>query len=382
MNLTRFLTYKKINISVWILVACYLVSYSLFSKDTHVSALYYHVAHNWLNSQNLYSGGIWSFLYFPQSAILYIPYAILPFKVSEVAWRLTNVILLATCLWKIVNFTPISNRNKFCILLTLAGYTVAMGSLREGQMTITIAALLIYSITLLLNNKWWECSILLILAIAIKPISVIYVGTVFILYKPLRLKLIILFVLALILPFICQHPSYALQQYKNFYLVIHNAVIGTQGGSNWAQLFSLIYNIFHIKIPNIISYPVRVVAGALIVIALYAYKKTYNTKFFLLLLLTFTGAYLMLFNPRTESNDYIILFPATLWLCFYYFEKTHSKWLQYSTVFYIILITFNHGISAAIDITNTILRPLATLFFMIQLLYNIHFSKCFDAENK
>src|SRR5512132_746242 len=57
---------------------------------------YRFAALNWIHGINLYDlSGIGGFTYFPQAAILIVPFALLPPMVGEVAWRLVNVAVFA-----------------------------------------------------------------------------------------------------------------------------------------------------------------------------------------------------------------------------------------------------------------------------------------------
>ena len=78
---------------LWIGILIYALIATLHTGRT-VTGNYYDAALHWLQGIPLYSGSGGGFIYLPQSAIAYIPFAVMPFPVSEIVWRLLNWTLI------------------------------------------------------------------------------------------------------------------------------------------------------------------------------------------------------------------------------------------------------------------------------------------------
>lgn len=90
----------------WFGFAIYMTLYCLFSKHSDgVTLIYYKAASYWLTSQNVYLDTCPAFVYFPQSAVLFLPFALFPFKISNVLWHLFLTGMFASSLLALVTIT-------------------------------------------------------------------------------------------------------------------------------------------------------------------------------------------------------------------------------------------------------------------------------------
>ena len=81
---------------------------------------------DWFTSRPLYDGaGVGGFVYFPQAAILFMPFAALPPLVSEVIWRLVNIGVLALGLRSFARLAGEQSGEKLFPLMTLVAIPLA-----------------------------------------------------------------------------------------------------------------------------------------------------------------------------------------------------------------------------------------------------------------
>src|SRR3990172_7891217 len=75
-------------------VALFLVTAAIImaGSSRSVVSAYRTAALSWFAGQGLYDGsGVGGFVYFPQAAILFAPFAMIPQTMGEVFWRLVNL---------------------------------------------------------------------------------------------------------------------------------------------------------------------------------------------------------------------------------------------------------------------------------------------------
>jgi hypothetical protein len=154
------------------------------------------------------------------------------------------------------------------------------------------------------GKRWTLAALWLLLGLALKPVIAVMLAITAILYKPMRWRLVLGGVLLLASPFLTQHPAYVWAQYKQYMLKLPVA-----GSPDEFDYFSDIFGMIGaagINIPTAIRTAVRIAAavGALFLcrLALNRWGHIRGTLFFF----GFNVCYLMLFNPRTENNTYVI----------------------------------------------------------------------------
>src|SRR5512145_2813365 len=76
----------------------FMVTAGIIAYDSSRSVVeaYRHGALQWIAGQRLYElSGVGGFTYFPQAAILFAPFAMLPTVIGEILWRLVNTGIFA-----------------------------------------------------------------------------------------------------------------------------------------------------------------------------------------------------------------------------------------------------------------------------------------------
>jgi alpha-1,2-mannosyltransferase len=328
-------------LAIWLIVCAIAIFLSLKTGRT-VTGNYYIAAHHWLTNVNLYSGTGGGFIYLPQSAILYVPLSLIPFWLSEIIWRIANwmAIFYGLSFWlKLTMQGDLRNYGKNLLLFSLPFIPVAFSSLRNGQMNMILVSGSLWFFWAMLREKLWIASLILVVAVFLKPTMIVLCLLAFCIYPRIRLSIIILLVIFLALPFIVNiHWEYVISQYQ---AAINSLIISSKVGSDhvtsWAQLFNFISLFSHNDIPRVIQNLLRVIFAILTLVFAIKAKKNYSQFSGYILLFSLFACYLMLFNPRTENNDYILL--ATSISMFSVFFMKQKEYLNLT-----LMVLFSFGL--------------------------------------
>ena len=157
-----------------VIFAAVLIHYSLLSLRAFSDfAPYYHAAERFIRGETLYNfaDGHYLFKYSPLAAMLFIPFALLPYGIAKVLWLIISWLLLALCYFKSGNFIADSARlPAWAILLIWLGISkFVLAEIHLGQ--IDFLLLFLALLTLLSLQKKWEFwgGVLLALGCLIKP---------------------------------------------------------------------------------------------------------------------------------------------------------------------------------------------------------------------
>src|SRR5262245_30093479 len=108
------------------------------------------------------------FRYSPAVAALLAPYALLPERVGNVAWRLLNAgALLGAFAWWLGCAAPAAPPRQRGILFLLL-VPLALGSLNNGQPNLLLAGLLLAAVAAAAHGRWALCAACVALATAFK----------------------------------------------------------------------------------------------------------------------------------------------------------------------------------------------------------------------
>jgi alpha-1,2-mannosyltransferase len=258
----------------------------------------------WWAGQDIFGQGVDGFLYLPSFAILFSPFALLGPLWGDLLWRLTSVGLLSYALWRAARlYLPQASLGVLgpTLLLLLPAGTAA---LRNGQATTLMLALMLLGALALAERRWWPSACWLALAFAVKPLAIVLLLLAGALYRPMALPLIVGVVLVLILPFANPDPAAVLHLYG---LCLEKlAIAGTPGAGAWSEMTGIL-NRIGLAAPPLALMALRL-ASALAFLALgYLARRRQGERIAALDLFALSVCYLMLMNPRTEENTYIML---------------------------------------------------------------------------
>jgi hypothetical protein len=281
-----------------------------------VTGNYREAAFLWFLGKDLYAGALGTghgFLYLPQAAILFAPFAWLPLAASEIAWRALSVGAFAIGLRRYASLGGRDSGAELFPLMTALSLPLAFSCFRNGQSTVLIAALMMLAVADLADRRWTRATVWLSLGLALKPLVLVLTLLAGALYRPMRWRLLAGTAVVFAFPFLFQRPGYVMDQYRSCVAGMQvTAALGIE--SYWAHLFGML-KVAGVSIPPSVQTGIRIVAaGGTLGLCLLARRRctAAETGVWLYAL---AACYLMLFNPRTENNTYAMLGPAISVFC-------------------------------------------------------------------
>ena len=261
----------------------------------------------WGGSESPYDLTQVGYLYLPQEAILYTPFRILPKPVGEPLWRWAGLALLAVGLWRAAGVLAPANRDRLFLGATLLAFPAALSSARNGQVNLHLAGLMLLTVADLARARWNAATLWLLLSVMLKPIALAPALLAAACYPALRPRLAGGLLLCLAAAWIHPDPSYVTLQYRIFwqkFLLAGQPLIK----DNFSDFFGMLWH-WDMHPPAKFITAGRAAAAAAALWFALGMKRRFpadqaRAAFGVILL---AALYLMLFNPRTEENSYVML---------------------------------------------------------------------------
>jgi hypothetical protein len=295
---------------VWIMLAAVMSVAVVVSierrAERSVTPAYQSAVDNWIASRPLYNLQGKGFLYLPQAALTFAPWALLPHTVSELTWRYFILAVLAV---SVARFNRcLGGDGRWFFVMTMSSALLAIGCARNGQSTLVITGLMILAALDLSESRWWRATFFLSLAFAFKPLAIVLALLAAVVYPQMAWRLIIGMMLIAMAPFLTQSPSYVLSQYGD---CLQSLQVSFNVGDTekWAQLFSML-EVAGLNLPSSARTLLRVSAAvATLMICMKAVRNLSPTRG-ALYLYSLSACYIMLFNSRTEGSTYAMVGPV------------------------------------------------------------------------
>lgn len=343
------------------------IAFIVFSpRNRHTVVPTYRDASNlWWQGETIYPKGIHGYLYLPQSAILFTPFARLPFQTAEVLWRGFTMGFLAWAVFRLARFagrrtaSPAGNAFwELFPLVTLLVIPPAMDAARNGQMSLPWVSTMVLATIAMGEKRWWTGVFWLSLGFAIKPLILAFILVSAALYPPLRWRLIPGLAAAFLFPFLTAAPDYVWGQYGSFLKTMRVA-----GNPGMEQPFSDIFGLtkfLGLMIPFEIQLPIRLAAAGGTLLLAWRGARRWPHEEGVLYVLAIVICYTMLFSSRTENNTYVVLgIPMALFgACAILVERTRGAAILFPLL--CIGITAGHELSRG---PNIWLCPFTCLIF-------------------
>jgi hypothetical protein len=290
---------------MWITAILVVIIIVILSPNKHTDTPVYHEAvERWFLLQPLYLNG--SFFYFPQFILLFMPFHFLPFLAGDVLWRVFSAALLCWGLRRILKSSDLLENERFFLYASLVAISSAVGALRNGQANLIFGALGLHAAASLARSRWWTASLCLIGALAIKPLGIVMLFLALIVYRPMAWRLALGLIIFLTLPLLFTDPLYVITEYQQALAQLSASSLTTE--HRFADFNGLLRSI-GCGLTGVDSQVVRIGAGVLTgILCLFSVKRTREPDR-ALLLLGLTSVYLMLFNPMTQGNSYVVVGP-------------------------------------------------------------------------
>jgi alpha-1,2-mannosyltransferase len=303
--------------------------YLVFNPDrTGVVPNYRFASSHWWLGDSMYPGGTHGFLYAPTFAVLFTPFHLIqPAVLGEIVWRLFGFGLFGWGLWRlayILNGKSSEGRDfdsTFALLVLLA-VPASLAAINNGQTNLALSASLVLLCVSIRSEKWNSAAACLTLALVLKPISVAPWLLAFAVFAPIRIPLLGGLVAMGIIGFLHPDPRYALGQWNEFWVkLIHSY---TPVNLRVSDLFGMLEKAgFPNPFPfNSLS---RVVAsGAALWFVVWKYRRggSMNGSWGLWVV---TALIWTIFNPRAETNSYVLISPLLAFAAFSYWTEVKSE---------------------------------------------------------
>lgn len=265
---------------------------------------------NWIAGRGLYDGtGVGGFVYLPQAAILFVPFAMIPQILGEVLWRLFTIGTLAVGLRGFAGLAGEKSRTELFPLMTLVTIPLAWDCARNGQATLIITGLMLLSVVDISRCRWWRATLWLSLGVAVKPLMIVLVLLIMAIDRPMTWRLLLGMGAVALAPFAIQHPAYVLQQYS---ACLHNTTMAAHvsvAAHGWTSPFTAL-RLVGLDVPEHVQTAIRMVAAFATLALCIVARRWHDTDRSAIFVFSLAVVYLTLFSPRTENNTYAMLGPA------------------------------------------------------------------------
>jgi alpha-1,2-mannosyltransferase len=334
----------RISWLLWVILFLIATALTLDGHGRDVSHHYRAATQRWLHREPLYDNSGGGFLYFPQSAILYTPFAVLPENLSEILWRSLILFVFAVGVFRLARLAGRDSGIEFFPLTTMFCVPLAFSSERNGQATLIMAGLMMLATVDLVDKRWWRAAAYLSLGLAIKPLCLVLVLLAAALYPTMMWRLAIFICVWIAMPFLIAEPTYVIHQYFGCANMLQLAA-DRGHDPNWSQVFGML-QAFGISIPSSWQTILRAIAAVgTLGMAWYAQRR-WPSSWAGTYCYALATCYLMLFNPRTENNSYSALAPVIGILCCsdVLVQRRYLMWAFYTVISLGILGTYYAGI--------------------------------------
>lgn len=282
----------------------------IFGGHRTVFPCYRSAALNWLAGRNLYDGtGVGGFVYLPQAAVLFVPFAVLPQILGEVLWRLINLGTFAMGIRRFAGIADEQSNIELFPLMTLVITPFAWDCARNSQATLMITGLMLLAVVDLSRRRWWMATLWLSLGVAVKPLTIVLALLVAAIDRRMTWRVLAGMAATALLPFFIQNSAYVIEQYSSFFSNTNQAVHVGMVDRRWTSLFTALRPA-GIDVPERVQMMLRIVAAFGTLLLCIIVRRRQSAERTSVFLFSLAAAYLMLFSPRTENNTYAMLGPV------------------------------------------------------------------------
>lgn len=312
---------------IYTLTACVIIS--VYHDLPLASKLYYTAGEHWLAGKPIYEANN-HFLYFPQTAIVYSYITHIPQWIYDLAWRFIAFGLISLGLYRVARMNDFGAQPKYFFIMSVVTMFLGFIAAITGALDLLVIAGMLLAAAEILDERWWWAAIYLVIGLSLDPKMILMLLLARTIYRSLFFRAMSLVLLGVIMPFFFQKITYVWAQYS---LMHHVGAALNASEQQWPQFFSLLGHL-HIFIPMSIQNISRFIVAVIVFIFCFHMKLRFGKPVFVILVYTVAALFLMLFNPRTEFADYIILAPALG-----YFITTALLQKRYYTFSFFIGIT-------------------------------------------
>jgi uncharacterized membrane protein YkvA (DUF1232 family) len=310
-NILNLLTSKHARLGL-LVVLCILLSIQAIWNDEIANFIIFKTSsQRFLNHENLYDYIQYKiiydkFFYAPQFALFFIPFALLPIKLSIVLWLFLGAALFYIALEKL----PLSNNQK-TIIFFIALFDL-VNSFQNLQTNAINTALILFIFLFLHNHRFILAAICVAFCLSIKIYPA--AAAILFLFYPNKLKFLMwcgfFTALFFLLPLLMVPKEYFISSLQNWFQTISEDATD-KFISNSPSLIGINYTWFSNPINH---FYIQLIGLIALLIPLYKILKKQTDTFFIPLYLSFIMVFVVIFNHAAESPTYIIAITgAAIW---------------------------------------------------------------------
>ena len=312
-------------------MALYLV---LNPTRTGVVPNYRFASTHWWISESMYPGGTHGFLYLPQFAVLFTPFNIIqPPVLGEILWRAIGFGLFSYALFRLVQIVCPTNvtlnspskRPLAFLLLVLLAVPASLASINNGQTNLPLSACFVLTFLAIRDRKWATAAAFLTVCLVLKPLALAPWLLAFAVFPSMRIPLVCGVPALLVIGMIHPNPAYAWSQWVEFASKLSHSY--TPENLRVSDIFGMLEKA---GIPNNLS--VNSISRALGSLAALAFvwirfrRKGLAAGSWALAVVTVLV--LTIFNPRAETNSYVLISPLLAYVAVtHLIGPSGTKWL-------------------------------------------------------
>ncbi len=317
----------------WGILACVFLGMSIYlllnPTRTGVVPNYRFASTNWWEGASMYPGGTHGFLYAPPFAVLFsILNFLRPEILGEILWRAFGFGLFAWALWGLAkknsSIGRLGTTAPTFLSMVLLAVPASLASLNNGQTNLPLSACLVLTALALREQKWNAAALLLSLSLALKPIALAPWLLAFAVIPAIRLPLLLGLPALGLVGFIHPNLSYATGQWVEFFVKLGHSY--TPENLRVSDIFGAIDRA-GIEIPPLLEKGIR---GLACLGALAWVWQSYRTKGLAgasWALWVATALVFTVFNPRAETNSYVLISPLLAYAAVSYWREVEGgRW--------------------------------------------------------
>lgn len=284
--------------------------------------LYRDAVDSWFAGEAVYRGS-GGFNYLPPAILVYLPFSELPQPYGQILWRLIAASLLGSGLWMLMGLQERPRRERGMLLLSCISLPLMLGALQTGQANALLAGALLHAAVGLQRRQMWRTAAWLTFGVALKPILIAPIGLAVLMTPALLLPLLVLGSAWIALPFVGMNAETVLLQYRLSLANITDSCAHVTE-DRFADINGLLRG-FGTFLEQPASTVVRALAGALCAVSVLAVRRRHgigpaSVRYWLVM----STGYLMLCNPMSEANSYVMFAVPMALACWHWLGEGES----------------------------------------------------------
>jgi hypothetical protein len=241
------------------------------------------------------------FKYSPTFALLFQPFAWLPWPLALLGWNLLNGLLLFVAVERVLPARRALLAQALLVLEVLRG-------MQNAQSNALVAALIVLAFVAMERQRIWRTALAVALGVCVKIFPLAALTFAVPRRRAIRTGLATAAtgVALIALPLLLMSPAALAAQYQSW-----RGVESTDALQRWFSVMELLHRITGIAVPN---WPIQLVGTLALLAPLALRRDRWDDARFRLLYLCSLLLYVVLFNHQAERASYLIAFTgATIW---------------------------------------------------------------------